>query len=170
MDNNNDAFNSLGLDGVSLHDNNTSTPTEPTPISPADPEPTTPPKPASDSDENILNDLSDEETIDLFIEGIMIEKGVDAPTEEIKQDIKNDLKNQLLKEIDRSLIAELPDDKLEELNRMATTDGQIDPEIIANMIQEANLDVTDIVGVTMVRFRELYLGDKLAEANKELEA
>lgn len=170
MDNNNDAFNSLGLDSVTLHDNNTSASTEPTTIPSADPEPTAPPKPASDSDKNVLNDLSDEETIDLFIEGIMIEKGIDAPTEEIKQDIKKDLKNQLLQQIDRSLIGELPDDKLEELNRMATTDGQIDPNFIADMIQEANLDVTDIVGTTMARFRELYLSDKLAAANKELEA
>lgn len=167
MDNNNDAFNSLGLEGISLHDNpNTQTAptTEPTAASAADvatkPAELTPATTNSTDlqDDNILNDLSDEETIDLFVEGIMEEKGVNAPTEEIRQDLKNDLKNQLLQEIDRSLIAELPDDKLEELNRIVVANGQVDPEVIAKMIQDANLDVTDIVGTTMVRFREIYLG------------
>ena len=111
----------------------------------------------TEENDDILNDLTDEETIDLFVEAIMDEKGVNAPTEEIKEDIKKDLKNQLLQEIDRSLIMELPEDKLEELNRMATANGQIDPNVIANMIKDASLDVTEIVGTTMARFREIYL-------------
>lgn len=187
MDNNNDAFDSLGLEGVSLH-NNLNTPTasveekpttEPEPAAPAvtEPaltEPETKPEatPQIDNNDDTLNDLSDEETIDLFVEGIMEEKGVNAPTEEIRQDLKNDLKNQLLQEIDRSLIAELPDDKLEELNRIVVANGQVDPEVIAKMIQDANLDVTDIVGTTMVRFREIYLGQNKtvsAEQNQPTE-
>lgn len=186
MDNNDD-FNSLGLEGVTLREdlsttNSTPTesnesvvqaseevapvPTESAPIEPTSSEPAT----SSDSavsDSGILNDLSDEETIDLFIEGIMIEKGVEAPTEEIKQDLKKDLKDQLLHEIDRSLIGELPDDKLEELSRMAAANGQIDPEVIAKMVEEANLDVTDIVGTTMVRFREIYLGEENSNNSAE---
>ena len=187
MDNTNDAFNSLGLEGITLQDTTTtSSPTEPTTqISETDiATPTsdlesvtietsaTPSTVQSNTDEGdaILNDLSDDETIDLFIEGIMEEKGINAPTEEIRQSIKNNLKNQLLTQIDRSLIAELPDDKLEELNRIAAANGQIDPNLIAQMIEESNLDVTDIVGTTMVRFRELYLGDKLSEADGNTEA
>lgn len=106
----------------------------------------------------VPNNLSDEEVIDLFIEGIMAEKGVEAPTEEIKNDLKNDLKNQLLQQIDRSLVAELPDDKLEELNNKAAADGELNPEEVAKAIEEANLDVTEITAGTMQRFREIYLG------------
>ena len=90
----------------------------------------------------------------------MDEKGVSAPTPEIEADLKNELKDQLLREIDRSLIGELPDDKLEELNRLATANGQIKPDVIAKMVEESNLDVTDIVGTTMARFREIYLKDE----------
>ena len=113
-----------------------------------------------------LNNLTSDETIDLFIRGIMEEKGVKTPTDEIAKDIFENLRNSLLEQIDRSLIAELPDDKLEELNRMASQNGQIDPEVIAKMVQEANIDVEEVTGITMARFRDIYLGN---ESNKTAE-
>lgn len=143
MDNND---NSLAQEGISLETNSLDT---------------------SSSNDDVLNDLNDEETIDLFIEGIMEEKGANAPTAEISEDAKRSLKDKLLKEIDRSLIAELPDDKLEELSHMAIENGQIDPSLIADKIAEANLDITDIVGSTMAQFRELYLSDRLENKGSE---
>lgn len=113
-----------------------------------------------------LNNLTNDEAIDLFIRGIMEEKGVKTPTDEIAKDIFEGLRNSLLEQIDRSLIAELPDDKLEELNRMASQNGQIDPEVIAKMVQEANIDVEEVTGITMARFRDIYLGN---ESNKTAE-
>lgn len=172
MDNNQD-LNSMGLEGISLEGNapapvaEAEQPAESTePVAPTEEtsapeaEPTSVPTNQDDQTEvsdDILNDLSDEETIDLFIEGIMEEKGVSAPTPEIEADLKNELKEQLLREIDRSLIGELPDDKLEELNRIVTANGQIEPDVVAKMVEESNLDITDIVGTTMARFREIYL-------------
>ena len=183
MDNNQD-LNSMGLEGISLEGNAPApatteaeqpaatepvAPTEESSAPEAEPAPTSQDEQAEEGD-NILNDLSDEETIDLFIEGIMEEKGVSAPTAEIEEDAKKELKDQLLREIDRSLIAELPDDKLEELNRMATANGQIEPDVIAKMVEESNLDLTDIVGTTMARFRELYLEVKSNTDNTEQQA
>ena len=175
MDNNQD-LNSMGLEGISLEGNapapattEAEQPVAAEPVAPVEetaaPEAEPTPAPTSQDDQteendDILNDLTDEETIDLFIEGIMDEKGVSAPTPEIEADLKNELKDQLLREIDRSLIGELPDDKLEELNRLATANGQIKPDVIAKMVEESNLDVTDIVGTTMARFREIYLKDE----------
>ena len=112
-----------------------------------------------------LGNLTDDEVIDLFIDGIIEEKGVEAPTDEIREDLHQDLKNQLVAEIERSLVAELPDEKLDELNQKATTEGKLDPSVVVDAIKEANLDTTEIVGVTMERFRELYLGQ--AENNDE---
>ncbi|MBR3055959.1 hypothetical protein IKG64_01415 [Candidatus Saccharibacteria bacterium] len=149
MDNNNDSFNSLGLDGVTMHDNSTQTPAQQTNGAVSDKE---------------LDDLTNEEVIDLFIRGIMEEKGVTAPTPEIEQSIFEDLRTRLLEQIDRSLIAELPNDKLEELNKLALEKGQIEPQLIAKMVEEAHLDVAEITGVTMERFREIYLG-KTTDAN-----
>lgn len=117
-------------------------------------------------DEPTLKDLTDDETIDLFIYGIMKEKGTAIGSDQVQATIFKDLKTQLLQEIDRSLIAELPDDKLDELNKMAIEKGQIEPSIIADMIDKANLDTVEIVGSTMAKFREIYLGNASDEAQK----
>lgn len=111
----------------------------------------------TNTDDALVN-LTDEESINLFVEGLMDEKGINATSEELKNDIFMDLKTRLLEEIDRSLVAELPEDKLDELAKMAAKDGKIEPEIIAKMVEEANLNVEEITGVTMAKFRDLYLG------------
>ena len=121
----------------------------------------------TNTDQDSIDNLSDDEVIDYFVRGIMQEKGIDAPTPEIKQDVFENLKADLLEQIDRSLIAELPDNKLDELNNMATQDGKIDPAIVAKMIEEANLNVSEITGATMARFRDIYLGQTTSsEAEK----
>ena len=102
--------------------------------------------------------LTDDEVIDLFIDGIIEEKGIKAPTDEIRQAHHDELKNQLVTEIERSLVGELPDEKLDELNQKVSADGKLDPAVVVEAIKEANLDTTEIIGVTMERFRELYLG------------
>lgn len=118
-------------------------------------------------DNNPTANLSTDEVMDLFIEGIMAEKGVDAPTEEIEKSIHDELKTKLLTEIDRSLVGELPDDKLNELYAQAEANGgTIDPELIADAIEQAGLDTVEITGVTMKRFRNLYLG-RPADADDE---
>lgn len=120
------------------------------------------------SEELSPDDLTDDETIDLFIYGIMKEKGTDVGSEEMQSEIFKDLKNKLLSEIDRSLIAELPDDKLEEFNKIAVEKGEIDPNLVADAIKQAGLDVTEITGVTMARFRDLYLGKTQDSADTQL--
>lgn len=109
------------------------------------------------SDNKIPDDLSDEEMIDLFVEGLMEEKGIEPGDEPYKSDIFVDLKKQLMSEIDRSLIAELPDDKLDEFNKKVESGEQIDPAAVAQAVTDAKLDVSKIVLGTMARFKELYL-------------
>ncbi len=111
--------------------------------------------------------ISDDEVIDLFIDGLIEKKGLNIPTEEIKQDLHEKLKTQLLTEIDRSIVAELPDDKLEELTKLASEKGELNPEIVANAVSEANLDVTNVTGTTMQRFAEMYLNNS---SNQQAEA
>ncbi len=60
--------------------------------------------------------LTDDEIIDLFIDGIIEEKGIKAPTDEIRQAHHDELKNQLVTEIERSLVGELPDEKCRNQN------------------------------------------------------
>lgn len=114
--------------------------------------------------EELLASLTDDESINLFIEGLMEKKGLESTSQELKQDIFLDLKTRLLEEIDRSIIAELPDEKLEELAKIAAKDGKIEPEVIGEMVKEANLDVDEIAGVTMAKFSDLYLGSEEGDA------
>ena len=105
-----------------------------------------------------LEQLTNDEVIDYFVRGIMAEKGINAPTPEIEEDIFKDLRAKLLEEIDRSLIAELPEADLDKLEKLATENKQIDPQMVTKMIEDAHLNVVEITGVTMQRFREIYLG------------
>ena len=113
----------------------------------------------TNTDDALVN-LTDEESINLFVEGLMDEKGINATSEELKRDIFLDLKTRLLEEIDRSLIAELPEENLDELAKTAAVEGKIAPEVVAKMVEDANLNVEEIVGVTMAKFRDLYLGSE----------
>ena len=144
-------------------DNNTND-NQATPMQPAAP------APAEMNDDQALENLSDEQVIDLFVRGIMHEKGTDVGSEEMQEGIYNDLKNDLLKEIDRSLIAELPDDKLEEFSRMATENGQVDPNALAQAIADAGINVNEVTAGTMQKFREIYLGEQDSNEAEPIEA
>ena len=109
--------------------------------------------------ENQDINLTDEETINLFVEGLMDEKGIKPESEQMRKDIFDDLKTKLMTELDRSLVSALPDDKLEEFSKEAEEKGQLDPEAVAKAIDEAGVDVSEVMGVTMAKFRELYLGE-----------
>lgn len=112
----------------------------------------------------VTQNLSDDQVIDLFIEGLMTEKGVDAPTDEIRATVHADLKNQLLTELDRALVSALPEDKLAELSQTAeNNEGALDPNLVADAIASANLDTVEIIGTTMKRFGETYLGHTLQD-------
>ena len=105
-------------------------------------------------------DLTDEQTIDLFIEGLIEEKGLKSDSEELKKDVFSDLKTRLMEEIDRSLIAELPDEKLDELSKEAAKNGKLDAEVVAKAVEEAGIDVEEVMGMTMAKFKDIYLGNK----------
>ena len=116
--------------------------------------------------ENNIN-LTDDEAINLFVEGLMEEKGIELGDEPYKSDIFVDLKNRLLVEIDRSLISALPDEKLDMFNAKVEKGEQIDPKEMATAIADSKIDVEKVVAITMARFRDLYLGSD--DLNKDEE-
>lgn len=121
------------------------------------------------SADDVSVNLSSDEGINLFIEGLMEEKGIEATSEELRKDIFTDLKARLMEEIDRSLVAALPDEKLDELSKMVASDGKIEPEVIGKMVEEAGIDVDEVIGVTMAKFRDLYLGEEAEDEAEETE-
>lgn len=116
--------------------------------------------------------LTDDQAINLFIVGLMDEKGIEYGDEPYKAEIFKELKNKLLVELDRSLVSELPEEKLAELSKIVADNGKIDPEIVAKAVVEAGVDVEKVTGETMYKFRELYLGgnDAAEEGTENEEA
>lgn len=109
--------------------------------------------------QDIPVELNNEQTIDLFVMGIMEEKGIKSDSEELRTDIFNDLKTRLMEEIDRSLVSALPDEVLDELSKEITAnDGKLDPAVVAEKVTESGIDTEDVIGKTMAKFREIYLG------------
>lgn len=141
----------------------------PTPQPDQPTQPTQSPQPAISSSETpetsplpedveIPDDLSNDEVFDIFIYGIMDEKGVEVPTTEIRQTLHDDLKEQLMFEINRTLIAALPDEKLNEFyNRAQKNDTTLTPEEITSAIEGSDINVMDIITSVMTRFRDAYL-------------
>ena len=119
------------------------------------------------NEEEILASLTNEETINVFVRGLMEEKGSAVGSEEMQNDIFAQTKASLMEEIDRSLVAELPDEKLEELNKMAEENGKIEPEVIADAVAEAGIDTTAVIAGTMEKFREIYLGKESDDDDEE---
>lgn len=114
--------------------------------------------------------LTDDQTINLFIVGLMDEKGIQYGDEPYKSDIFQELKTRLLTELDRSLVAALPDDKLDEFSKVVAQDGKIDPDVVAKAVLDAGVDVEKVAGETMAKFKDIYLGeDTAAEAGAENE-
>lgn len=114
--------------------------------------------------------LTDDQTINLFIVGLMDERGIQYGDEPYKSDIFQELKTRLLTELDRSLVAALPDDKLDEFSKVVAQDGKIDPDVVAKAVVDTGVDVEKVAGETMAKFKEIYLGeDTAAEAKAENE-
>ena len=119
------------------------------------------------NEEEVLASLTNEETINVFVRGLMEEKGSAVGSEEMQNDIFMQLKASLMEEIDRSLVSELSDEKLEELNKKAEANGKLDPEEIATAVTEANIDVTTVVAATMEKFREIYLHGAVSDSEDD---
>lgn len=110
--------------------------------------------------------LTDDQTINLFIIGLMDEKGIQYGDEPYKSDIFQELKTRLLTELDRSLVAALPDDKLDEFSKVVAQDGKIDPDVVAKAVLDAGVDVEKVAGETMAKFKDIYLGEDTAAGAK----
>ena len=102
--------------------------------------------------------------MDLFVEQMIVDKGLDDLQGEMRDEIRKQLKESLNMQINRAILAELPDDKFDELAKKMEA-GELESEEITKAVEEANLDLDKITEETMLKFRELYLnGGEEAEA------
>ena len=139
MDPNNDSFNSLGLDGVTMHS---------TPV------PAPAPNPADGAALSSMANMSDEEFLSAFAAGLLAEKGLGEMDDETKSDMIHDLVERITTFVNRAVLEALPSDKLDAINQLPD-DTSI--EEVNKIIQTSGINVDQITANALEKFRSIYL-------------
>lgn len=107
--------------------------------------------------EAFLANKSEDEMLTMFVQQILIDKGYVHLDVETRKKFIAEMKEQLTNYINEAIVAALPDDKLEELDRSLDA-GTATPETINQLVENSGVDVSNVVQQTMLDFREAYLG------------
>ena len=91
-----------------------------------------------------------------FISEILAGKQYQDLDPEVREQMATDLKKELLDQIDRAIIDQLPDEKLDEFNALLD-DPATTTQTLQEFIANSGVDVKNVSLRTMLVFRELYL-------------
>lgn len=91
-----------------------------------------------------------------FVEDILTDKKLPGLTDDVRLDVVADMVQTLRELIDRAVIEAMPDDNLEELNKLLDQ-PETTREQLTEAIRTSGVDTKRIAADTMLRFRELYL-------------
>lgn len=105
-----------------------------------------------------LEDLSEEELVFLFVEQLMIDKGMADLDEALKNEIRDDLAKSLSFQVNRAILMALPDEEYEKLGEKLDS-GEVTMEMVQEAVKAAGVDVNKVVQETMEKFRKVYLDD-----------
>ena len=104
----------------------------------------------ADLPEDVLESLTQEQIVAIYVEKMIADKGVE-PTDELRAELREKLSD----EITKALILAMPDYLVNQLNE--ELDGGADDEKIAKAIDESGIDVETITEQAMNAFRDNYL-------------
>ena len=102
--------------------------------------------------EEELQYLSKDEVMALFVEQLLIDKGVNA-TDEIRASLMEEINDR----INMDILKGMSDEMLDKLN-LALDDSNVSDDVIEGIIKESGVDVAKVTEETMIRFRDEYLG------------
>ena len=108
-------------------------------------------------DESKLAGMSQDQLIDLFIEELMLEKGIKASDVE-----KNNLSDKLKDAVMTEILMNLPDYLVNRINE-GFENGSATDELFDQAVEESGIDANKIAEKVMIKFRDDYLNDKLKE-------
>lgn len=108
-------------------------------------------------DESKLAGMSQDQLIDLFIEELMLEKGIKASDAE-----KNNLSDKLKDAVMTEILMSLPDYLVNRINE-GFENGSATDELFDQAVEESGIDANKIAEKVMIKFRDDYLNDKLKE-------
>ena len=99
------------------------------------------------------------DNLDVFINQLIDEKGLTGLDEETRKTVVDELKSSLTEQVNRAVLMELPDEKLDELDNMMN-EGPVDEATLQAFLVDSGLDVNKIATETMIAFKAFYLGHK----------
>ncbi len=108
-------------------------------------------------DESKLAGMSQDQLIDLFIEELMLEKGIKASDVE-----KNNLSDKLKDAVMTEILMSLPDYLVNRINE-GFENGSATDELFDQAVEESGIDANKIAEKVMIKFRDDYLNDKIKE-------
>ena len=97
------------------------------------------------------------EKIHEFIGNLLDQKGITDIEEDARQHLIEDMTELLMQQIDRAAIDALSEEKAIELAN-GLDDGSIKQEDVPKFMTDAGLNLEEISMITMLQFRDLYLG------------
>jgi hypothetical protein len=97
-----------------------------------------------------------EDELDKFIGEILTAKNLSGINEEVRIQLISDMKERLLDQINRAIIEAMPENKLDEFNKLLDS-GDASDDIVQQFIGQCGVDVKTVTVKTMLLFRDLYL-------------
>lgn len=120
--------------------------------------------------EEELNNMSEDQLLDLFVDQMLRDKGLaDNPDTETYREMHEDLKQKLIFEVNRAVLASMPDDKFDELNARMENE-ELDSDTILQAVKDAGVDIDQVTETAMKDFREVFLNGAPAEEASAEEA
>jgi hypothetical protein len=107
----------------------------------------------------------DQPELDSFVEKLIDDKNIEGLTPEGRAQIAGELKDELVQQINRAILMELPDEKLDEIDKKLDS-GEMKPEDLPGIVENSGVDVAKITMETLLYFKAFYLG-KGEEINNE---
>lgn len=100
-----------------------------------------------------------DDNFDRFVNSLIAEKDLKGLTPEGREQVAAELKNLIAEEVNRALLMELPDDKLDELDKRMN-DGPLSETEMQDFLLNSGVDVPKITTKSLMYFRSFYLGEK----------
>lgn len=96
------------------------------------------------------------QSVDEFIESLLVDKGITDIEPEIKAELSQEMKTKLLDQINKAAIMQLSEEKAAELASMID-DPNFTNEKMTEFMQASGVNLAEVALETMLQFRNFYL-------------
>lgn len=100
-----------------------------------------------------------EDNFDRFVNSLIKEKDLKGLTPEVREQVAAELKNLISEEVNRAILMELSDEKLDELDKLMDN-GPLSEAQMQEFLRTSGVDIPKVTTKTLMYFRSFYLGGK----------